>query len=73
MALQILPLLADAVFTLKYKALVFLPFVGEVLDAKVESIESDRVKLRAGPQEIKVSKKVCLFVYPHPFIILPLP
>lgn len=60
MTLQILPLFADAVFTLKYKALVFLPFVGEVLDARVESVESDRVKVRVGPQEIKVSKKVCL-------------
>lgn len=58
-ASQILPLLADAVFTLKYKALVFLPYVDEVLDAQVESVESDRVKVRAWPQEIKISKKVC--------------
>lgn len=65
-ASQILPLLADAVFTLKYKALVFLPYVDEVLDAQVESVESDRVKVRAWPQEIKISKKVCRLLVSSP-------
>ena len=53
-------------FTLKYKALVFLPYVDEVLDAQVESVESDRVKVRAWPQEIKISKKVCRLLISSP-------
>ena len=61
---KVYPITGNAIFTVAFKALVFLPYRGEILDTTVEIIEQERVIVRAGPQLITIPKRV-LFIYSY--------
>jgi DNA-directed RNA polymerase subunit E'/Rpb7 len=54
--------LGDVLFTVKYQAVVFRPFKGEVLDGVVHTISKEGLFINIGPLDGFVSKSVSLYL-----------